>query len=121
MSIAKDRKRLIWILLAFGLPLLVYGSVRRMRPNPGPAQLAGPRPGAMVMSLAVGEALRHRIPAQDSLEGQEVYAPAEDHLGSVACWRFPVIYRTRTSLGGLVLHRGALWVKDGRVIREQWD
>ena len=121
MSIAKDRKRLIWILLVFGLPLLVYGSVRRMRPNPGPAQLAGPRPGAMVMSLAVGEALRHRIPAQDSLEGQEVYAPAEDHLDNLACWRFPVIYRTRTSLGGLVLHRGALWVRDGRVIREQWD
>jgi hypothetical protein len=121
MRIAKGRKRLIWILLVFGLPLLVYGSVRQLRPGPDPAQLPGPRPGAMLMSLAVGDALRHRIPDPESLEGQEVYGPAEDHLDGVACWRFPVIYRTRTSLGGLVLHRGALWVKDGRVIREQWD
>jgi len=68
MSIAKDGKRLIWILLAFGLPLLVYGSVRLMRPDPGPAQLAGPRPGAMVMSLAVGEALREIMLARPDRE-----------------------------------------------------
>jgi len=119
MGIVRDRKWLIWVLLVSGL--LVCGAARQFRPEPDPAGLPGPRPGAMMMSLAVGEALRHRVAGPEILEDREVFGPAEDRVGGLACWRFPVIYRTRAPLGGLVLHRGALWVRDGRVIKEQWD
>jgi hypothetical protein len=118
MNIAKDRKVLIWSLIVFGLPLLVYGAVHHRSPD---ADSPGPRPGAMLMSVAVGEALHKHVGDPNGLEGQAVYSPAVDRLGSLACWRFPILYRTRTPLGGMVLHHGTFWVKDGHVLRVQWD
>jgi hypothetical protein len=119
MRSAKDRKLLIWS-LSLGLPLLLFGSVHHQR-LAAEAQLPGPKPGAMLMTLAVGEALRKHLGDPDSLEDRDVYAPIADHLDSLACWRYPIVYRTRTPSGGLILHRGAFWVRDGRVLRAQWD
>ena len=120
MKSAKDRKWLIWS-LSLGLPLLLFGSVHHRRPAGDPAQLPGPKPGPMVMTLAVGEALRKHLSDPESLEDREVYGPFADHLDNLACWRFPIVYRTRAASGGMVLHRGAFWVKDGHVLRVQWD
>jgi hypothetical protein len=118
MNIPKDRKVLIWSLIVFGLALVVYGSVHLRKPGP---DSPGPKPGAMLMSLAVGEALQKRVGDPNDLEDREVYAPTEDRVGGLACWRFPILYRTRTPQGGMVLHRGVFWVRAGHVLRVQWD
>jgi len=119
MNIAKDRKVLIWSLVLFGFPLLAYCSLRHRGADP--AQLPGPKPSAMFMSLSVGEALRLHGGPPAAPDGPEVFEPSVDHLDDLACWRFPVYYRTLAPSGGQVLHHGVFWVKDGRIIRKQWD
>ncbi|MDR3673678.1 MAG: hypothetical protein P4L36_22735 [Holophaga sp.] len=120
MNFAKDRKVLIGGLILFGLALLVYGSVHLRRQDPD--ALPGPRPGTLMMSLAVGQAIEKRLGGPEALESQDVYAPAVDHVGSQACWRFPIVYRVRAAVGGgVVLHHGAVWVKDGHVLRMDWE
>ena len=119
---------LIWSLAALGLPLSMFGYVHHQHQGMGaaagavsPDQLAGPRPGPMMMDLAISDAFRKHGENPDSFEGPEVGLPALDHLGSTACWRYPFLYRASGRYGGLTLHRGCFWVKDGHVLREQWD
>jgi hypothetical protein len=119
MFIAKDRKVLIRSLVLLGLPLLACCS-------PGPrdadsAQLPGPKPSAVFMSASVAEALRQHGGPPAAPEGPKVFEPTEDHVDDLACWRFPVFYRTLAPMGGEVLHHGVFWVKNGRIIRKQWD
>lgn len=118
MSITKGRKALIWGLAVCGLPVALLGFAFRCGTGPDDP---GPRPGPMLMTMAIGVAFHNRGNDPVTLEGSVVQEPAVDHLGARACWRFPFSYRTRTALGGTVLRRGVFWVKDGRVIREQWD
>ena len=119
MYIAKDRKVLIWSLVLFGLLLLPSCSLRHGGTDS--AQLPGPKPGAMFMSLAVDEALRRHGGPPVAPEGTEVFEPSVDRLDDLACWRFLILYRTLAPSGGKVLHHGVFWVKDGRIIRKQWD
>ncbi len=119
MNIAKDRKALIRSLVFLGLLLTALGVVHHRKTAGAPQ--AGPKPGPMLMSLAISMAFRDQGNDPAALEGPEVYPPALDHLDDRACWRYPFTYRVRTPLGGMVLHHGAFWVKDGRVIRQRWD
>ena len=130
MKFAKDRKVRNWSLLVVGLGLIGLAVGLRHRPGavlPGDlpdaqaAQLAGPKPGAMLMTYAIGIAFGKQGHDPNILEEPDVYSPVLDRLGNLPCWRYPFTYRTRTFLGGEVLHRGAIWVKDGQVIGKQWD
>ena len=120
---------LIWSLAALGLPLAVFGYVRHERPAGeaqagaplSPDQLAGPKPSPMVMGLAIAEAFRKSAEEPNAMEGPDVGQPFVDHLGDVTCWRFPFSYRASRHFSGATLHHGAFWVKDGHVLKEQWD
>jgi hypothetical protein len=118
LSITKGRKVLIWALVVCGLPLLLLGFAFR---GGSRADDPGPRPGAMLMTMAIGVAFHNRGNDPTTLEGSILQPPAVDQLGGKACWRFPFSYRVRTPLGGTVFRRGVFWVKDGHVLREQWD
>jgi hypothetical protein len=124
MSFAKDRKVLIWSLVLLGLPLMVLGAVHHEKQlaewGPG-AQLPGPKPGMMMMTLAVNVAFRKHAEDPNSLEGLAFLEPTVDQEGDLACWRYPFNYWARNRFGMMSMHRGTFWVKDGHVIREQWD
>ena len=125
MNIPKDRKVLIWSLLVLGLPLTVFGFVHHERPGQGapasPDQLAGPKPGPVVMSMAISEAFRKTATEPNSLEDLVVHSPIVENLGDLTCWRFPFSYRASSHFGGPTFHHGSFWVKDGHVVKEQWD
>lgn len=120
---------LIWSLLALGLPLTVFGYVRHERLGAGaqtaapasPDQLAGPKPSPVVMAMAISEAFRKTAEEPNTLEGVDVHPPIVDQVGNLTCWRFPFSYRASEHFGGLTIHHGSFWVKDGHVLREQWD
>jgi hypothetical protein len=118
LSITKGRKLLIWALVVCGVSLLLLGLAFR---GGSSVDDPGPRPGRMLMTMAVGVAYHNRGNDPASLEGSVLQEPAVDHLGGKACWRFPFSYRVRTPLGGTVFRHGVFWVKDGHVLHEQWD
>ncbi len=118
MTITKGRKVLIWGLVVCGLALLVLGIAGGRGSGP---QDPGPRPGAVLMTMAIGVAFHNRGNDPATFEGSVLYEPTVDHLGDRACWRFPFSYRTRSPQGWTVFRRGVFWVKDGHVLHEQWD
>ena len=124
MSFPKDRKVLICSLVILGLPLMVLGAVhhekREAAQEPG-SQDPGPKPGNMMITMAIAVAYRKHADGPNAMIGPEVFPAAVDQLGGAACWRFPFQYWAVNPFGMRSLHLGAFWVKDGRVIREQWD
>jgi len=117
LNIAKDRKVLILGLVLLGLLLTVLGVVHHRKT----ADVPGPKPGPVLMSLAITVAFNDQGNDPTALDGPEMEQPVMDQLDGRACWRYPFIYRVRALQGGMVLHRGAFWVKDGHVIRQRWD
>ena len=124
MVFAKDRKVLICSLVILGLPLMVLGAVHHARGESGPepgAQAPGPKPGTMMMEMAIAVAYRKHANGLNAIIEPEVFPPTLDNLGGVACWRLPFHYWATNLYGMQSLHQGAFLVKDGRVIQEQWD
>ena len=123
MGLAKGRKGFVWGLIVCGMPLAVLGYARhqklaaeRSAADPQP----GPKPGRQLMTLAIQAAFDQQAFDPVSLEGLTLLEPVADRLGPETCWRFPFTYWARSPLGLTTFHRGSFWVKDGRVLREQW-
>jgi hypothetical protein len=116
-------RALAWSLIACSLSLAALGHVHPWRREDArmASQDPGPRPGGMLMTLAIRAAFRRQAAVPASLDGPILGEPAVDQLDGVGCWRFPFLYWADSGAGRTTLHRGCFWVKDGRTLRERWD
>jgi hypothetical protein len=124
MKLTKGFQVLAWTLLMGAVPLASLGYARRVLRTQEEREAMdqpGPRPGSMVMVLAIQAAIRNQPFDPASLDGPNLAQPTVDHLGDRACWRIPFTFWARAPLGVPSLHRGCFWVKDGRVLKEKWD
>ena len=80
----------------------------------------GPRPDVSLMTIAIEKALTRHANDPSSLQGPDMYALVSDRIGKIPCWKIPFSYRAKNGFGGLMVYHGAIWVRDGMVIKENW-
>jgi hypothetical protein len=107
--------------------LVIAGTARALPGTPPPkvsktaADGPGPRPDTSVLHYAIESVLKEHANDPDSIQDLAVSQPVTECKGSAARWRVPFTYRARNGFGGLMKYQGAVWMKNGKVIRERWQ
>ena len=118
MRIAKDPRALIWSLVILGLAWVAPGCARHSGQQD--AVNPGPRPDRTLMYFAIYSAAGRTPDSPANLDDLEVQQPFIDPKED-SCWQVPFRYQSQFGRGEVAIFHGVFAVKQGRLLRAQWN